>query len=155
MANDYLALITKGEIELRVSARVLLQIYDDDDDGFVDTAAVEQLIEDASSYVLEFYYGNHTTVPTLDAIPPALRRLALDTAHAYMAMRHPEYVRADGHKMFDRVDKELKRLREAHTVTVLAPPDPPRNVGGTTGAIGDDASPDPPESFFDNMGDFA
>lgn len=151
----YVALITQAEIEARLSARVLRQVYDDDDNGTADAANVARLIEDASSYVLEFYYGNYTAVPESGNIPPALRRLALDAAHAYLAMRHPEYVRADGGKMLERVDKELKRLREAVVVTGTSPPDPPANVGGAVGAIGSDAPYDPPQSFTSNLGDFA
>ena len=152
---EHLDLIAKSELEARVSARVLTQVYDDDNDGYADEAAVNQLIRDASSYVLEFYYGNHATEVAAATIPTSLRRLALDAAHAYMCLRHPEYVRGNGIKMFERVDAELKRLREAITVVVQEPPHPPANVGGTTGAIGDDPPDGAADGFFDNMGDFA
>lgn len=155
MAQEYVALVTQAQIEQRLSARVLAQVYDDDNDGVADTDNITGLITDASSYVLEFYYGNYTAIPDEADLPPALRRLALDAAHAYMALRHPEYVRADGSKMFERIDKELKRLREAFTTVVKAPPHPPANVGGKVGAIGDNAPETPPSGFFDNMGDYA
>jgi len=138
-----------------LSARTVLQVFDDDDDGTPDPAAIAMLIDDASSYVLEFYYGNHkgVDISALD-VPKALRRMALDVAHAYLAIRHAEYVRADGYKMMERIDKELGRMRDAYTRIADAPPDPPHNAGGAVGVIGDDAMPETPEGFFDNMGDW-
>jgi phage gp36-like protein len=155
MAQEYVALVTQAEIEQRLSARVLAQVYDDDNDGVADTNNISRLVEDASSYVLEFYYGNYTAIPDETDLPPALRRLALDAAHAYMALRHPEYVRADGSKMFERVDKELKRMREAVTTVVKSPPAPPANVGGEVGSIGANAPYVPPTSFTADLGDYA
>ncbi len=151
----YQDLITQADIEARVSARVLAQVYDDDADGVADSAGVALLIEDASSYVLEYYFGNYTGAIDVDAIPKPLRRMALDAAHAYLALRHPEFVRADAKVMFERLDKELKRLREAMTTAIDAPPEPAANVGGEVGAIGENAPYSPPNSFTASLGDFA
>jgi hypothetical protein len=38
-------------------------------------------------------------------------RIALDIAHAYLAIRHPEVMRQDGFKMMALSDKDLAQIR--------------------------------------------
>jgi phage gp36-like protein len=121
-------LVTRPQLEARVSARVVQQVLDDNNDGQPDGDPVDAILRDASSYVLEAYYNVFGQVP--EEIPPALTRLALDAAQAYLAIRHPEYVRYDGYKMLERIDKELDRLAQAKRVVGETPPDPAANQGG-------------------------
>lgn len=138
-------LVTRPQLEARVSARVVRQVLDDNNDGEADTDPIQGILRDASSYVLEAYYGTFDEVP--EEVPAALERLAKDAAQAYLAIRHPEYVRYDGFKMFERIDRELDRLVEGKRRTGEAPPDPASNHGGDV-LSGDPDEPEPPPPFF-------
>jgi phage gp36-like protein len=126
----YVALFSQEDLTARVSEAKLVEALDDDNDGQVHPAAFQRLQTDASSYVLETYYGTFDAVPDEDAIPPALKRLALDAAQAYLGQRHPEVFRIDWEKLFRWIDAQLKRLKEGATRIGQTPPDPAANHGG-------------------------
>lgn len=151
-----LVLFTQAQFEARVGTHVVRQVFDDDNDGVVDTAAIDQLAADATSFVLGFVRGI-IPIDQIDAnaVPGELTRFALDYAQATMAMRHPEYVRADGGAMMKTVRQELSDLRDGKTrLDISSPPlDPPKNARGYV-LDGTADSPDPPARVFDDMGDF-
>jgi len=138
-------LITRAQLEARVSVRVVRQVLDDNNDGEPDDDPIDSILRDASSYVLEAYYGTFDEVP--EEVPAALERLALDAAQAYLAIRNPEYVRYDGYRMFERIDKQLDRLVEGKRRVGETPPDPASNHGGDV-LSGDPDEPEPRAPFF-------
>jgi len=126
----YVALITPDEIKSRFGAVRVKEALDDANSGSIPAAAMEGLIEDASSYVLEAYYVTFEHVPANEAIPPALRRLALAAAHAYLAQRAPEVFRIDWEKLFTWVRDQVTLLVKGARKVGVEPPDPAANHGG-------------------------
>lgn len=153
--------IVKADLENRLSAAVVRQIYDDNSDGTADNDPIAQVIADAIS---EFYdwltpvYG----APPWATVPDGARRLQLDFAVAFAAMRHPEYVRRDGAALLELAYKqvELHRIGKK-SFGIGTPPEPAANQGGLVWNGGNDTSVLPRRTFLDGgaddeggMGDF-
>lgn len=129
-----------SELEEREGAPKLRDALDYGNTGTVTDAAKDRLRRDASSYVLEAYYGTFNVPPDVPAIPEGLKRLALDAARAYLTQEAPEVYRGDWERMFRWCKQEVDDLRLANRRTGAEPPDAALNIGGATGAIG---SPNP------------
>lgn len=152
--------ITQEDLEHRLSAAVVRQIFDDDSDGTADEDPVARLLADAIS---EFYdwltpvYG----APPWPTVPEGAKRLQLDFAVAYAAMRHPEYVRRDAKALLEHVHNQIKLHREGlKSFGIATAPEPAANQGGFVWDGGPDTS-EPPKTFFlpgangcGGMGDF-
>lgn len=141
--------VTKADIEHRVSANVLRQCCDDNDNGVADTSVVDALIRDACSKVLS--YCDHLELPTKPPYPPELRRLALDVAEAMLALRHPEYVKRNGRKLMDAVEADLMKVKLGKTS--LGTPAAPI-ASANDGAYLSSATGKAPDLIFRKMGDF-
>ena len=128
--STHVALFTEAEAKARWSTALVDQVYDDDRNGTTDTSPLALAIDDASSAVLEWYYGVSEVVPVVGSIPKSLRRLALDMFGAYMAQRDPDRVRMDPETVFARVRREVMDLREGRSVVVESATDPTANHGG-------------------------
>lgn len=145
-------LFTEAQLTARVSETKLKQALDDDNEGDVHAAAVDQLITDASSYILETYYGTFESVP--DVVPPALSRLALDAAVAYLGQRAPEVFRIDWERLFRWIDAQLKRLKQGESRVGETPPDPAANHGGEVSSTNPNDYDPPTFTFLNGMGIF-
>jgi phage gp36-like protein len=100
-------LITRAQLESRVSATVLDRVLDDSGSGEADVDAVQRILLDASSKI-RGALGPLTDLNTLDPEKQTeVVRIALDIATAYLALRHPEILKRDGFTMLDRSEKEL------------------------------------------------
>ena len=123
--------ITQSDLEARISAATVRRIFDDDNDGSADASPVSRVLADASAKVA----GYLRTMYSLDAVaantPEEVKRLALDVAVAYLAMRNPEYFRADGGRLLDIAVKELQAIRRGESrLDVEGSPEPAQNAGG-------------------------
>lgn len=145
--STHVALFTEAEAKARWSTALVDQVYDDDRNGTTDTSPLAMAIDDASSYVLERYYGVTEVVPVVGSIPKSLRRLALDVFGAYMAQRDPDRVRSDPETVFARVRREIADLREGRSVVVEAATDPTANHGGEVVTNDVDAATQTPPRF--------
>ena len=88
--------------------------------------------------------------------PPDIQELALDMyVFRIMSLYPPRDMNVDMPALWAKIKEDVKRLREGFDVVNQTPPDPARNTGGTTGALGDDAPATPPPMMFDNMGDYS
>ena len=146
------AYFTQAELESRLSAKVVAEIYDDANAGSASAAPIAALISDSSSKVDSYLRGVYTL--PLTVVPNEVKRLALDVAVAYAAQRHAEYVRRDWKPLMEQVEKDLKRLRTGETrLDVAGTPEPAANEGGNV-VNGTTAEPDTPFKFFSDMGDF-
>jgi phage gp36-like protein len=124
--------IAQADIEARVSARVLRQIYDDDRAGTAQAAAVAQLITDAESYVEEIVCGIYDIEEVRAAAPAAMKRLCLDAAVAYMRERWPSFTKTVTAKTWERLHTECEQVRLAQRrIDVAGVTEAPANVGGT------------------------
>lgn len=143
---------TKAQLEARISAKVVRQIFDDNNDGTADTDPIDQLRADASSKV-ESYVAAILTLP-LSPVPPELVRLSLDVAVALAAQRHPEIVRQDWQKLMKQAEDDLCRLRDGKTV--LGPPPAPIPANHGAHLVDGDASrvDEDTQRFWDDMGDY-
>ena len=148
------AYFTQADLENRVSAETVRQVFDDDNSGTADTGPLAELIADASSYVDGYLRGIYLL--PLPTVPNEVKRLALDVACAYLSERHPEYVRYDGGKMMDRARKDLDELRKGKTRLDLPSSvfEGAKNEGGFIRSGNPDSPEIPPRMFTDGTGDF-
>jgi len=147
------AYITITDLEARLGANAVRAFLDDDNDSAADTAAINQIIADAESKVNGYARGIYT-IPFTAPIPVEVKRLALDVAHAYMAMRHPEYVHGNWKELMDHADAQLRDLRNGKTrLDVMTTPEPAANQGGTVETPELDGDEETTR-YFDDTGDF-
>lgn len=154
MADPLPPLFTRKQLESRCSPTTVQRVLDDFGEGAPDVDAVDQLIADASSKLR----GKLGPIIDLEALDPLVateaRRIGLDLAEAFMAIRHPEVVRKDGFAMMKLALKELDDIRTAKADfgTEKGP------VLGNDGAdvtSGDVNDPEPREHFaLSGTGDF-
>lgn len=149
-----------SDLEDRLSAEVVLQILDDDNDGVVDVTPLERLQSDADAYV-EGYLRGIYDLAVLRADPPEqVKRLSLDCAAMRLARRHKEYVRHDWKQLKEDLDEELMLLRKGLVrLDVVGSPEPGANQGGSLVAPGESGGvlTTGPLLFFNGpcgMGDF-
>lgn len=151
----YNPLITKAQLEARLSRVLVQRIYDDNDDGDADADPVAALIRDASSKV-RGRLGPVFDPETLDEnTVDEVVRITLDVAVAYAAQRHPEIVQYDWEALMKQSDADLKMLRlgEANLGTNQSPPEHAANQGGRVWS-GDPNRHRTRRRFSDNWGDF-
>ena len=126
--------IVQADIEARVSARVLRQVYDDDRAGVAQAAAIAQLIEDAESFVEEIVSGTYDIVEVRAASPvlSAMKRLCLDVAVSYLRERWPSHTKALAAKSWERLKSECKEVElSCRRINPAGETSGPANVGGT------------------------
>ena len=136
-------IITLADVQARIPKSILIECLDRDGDGVVDAIPTNQLIADAESFVRGYAEAIYPGLYTSDIYPPypnELVRLTLDTFHALLGQRHPDFVRIDGFKMINEVRKELDMLRKAKTTLGATPPDPSKIQGGRTYLVSNDPS---------------
>ena len=146
--------IVQADLEQRISAERLKQIYDDNNDGTVDTDPIARLCKDASAKVAGYLRGVYDLAVIAADPPEEVIRLTLDVAVAYAAQRHPEYVKRDWEKLMRAAESDLMRLRKGETrLDVVSTPEPAANEGGSVVSTTVDADGQPGR-IFDDMGDF-
>lgn len=144
MAYPY---IVTADLEQRISAERLKQIYDDDNNGTADANAVVRLCKDASAKVAGYLRGIYDLTTIAAAPPEEVIRLTLDVAEAYAAKRHPEYVKRDWEKLMRAAESDLGKLRRGETrLDIDGSPEPAKNQGGATYDV--------PVQIYDNDSDF-
>lgn len=141
--TGYVALFTATELSDFVGGDSVRRILDDNRDGSADSGPLAMIIKAGSSHVLSAYYQTFEAVPEVGAIPATLNILALHAGKGYLAIRHPEYVRYDGRKDLDYVDKRLDALVAGNRRIGETPPDPAANQGGDVYS----GDPDYPDTF--------
>lgn len=148
-------LITRDDVSARISPVLLKRCLDDTGQGDADNAAVDVLLDDVSTWI-RGKIGPIAELSTLSAETAGdLKRIACDVFRAYLCERHPEVMRQDASKIFERCAREIKmiRLGEASLGTE-APPEVLANNGGTV-TSGDPDDPCPREQFaLNGTGDF-
>lgn len=146
---------TFSDLETRLGAEVMRQVFDDDNDGSADTAAIDQLSADSDSFVEGYLRGVYELTAVREAPPNQVKRLSLDYAVAQCAKRRPEYVRRDFKPLEDAVRQELAEIRAGKIrLDVVGAPEPGANQGGDVWDGGDDFSEDTVKVFSGGMGDF-
>lgn len=148
-------LFTREELESRVGKITVNRVLSQGGGEEADEDAVDLVIADANTWI-RGKLGPVFDFSTLDDTNAGdLKRIALDVARAYLCERHPEVMRQDASKIFDRCAKDIKAIRmgEANLGTGAAP-DPAANHGATS-VSGNPDDPDCiPRRFSDNWGDF-
>jgi hypothetical protein len=112
-------LIDCEALEARIPHEVLARVFDRDRDGQLEL--LPALLDEASTYVLgRVHRVERGHRPLVSSVPlvaygerspdqqATLRRLAIDVAHALLAIRYPLHVSSvDGFRLLDRVDAEI------------------------------------------------
>lgn len=101
--------------------------------------------------------GNYVIPFAAEGEPPPVEigRIARGFALADAGSLKPGIFQIDHEALLKTAQKDLDMLRKAQSSIGVSPPDPAANVGGTVGAIGENAPYDPPKSFTASLGDFA
>lgn len=119
------------DLEDRLSAEVVIQIFDDDRDGEADEGPIERLQLDSDSFVEGYLRGVYDLDAVREDPPNQVVRLSLDYAVAQCAKRRPEYVRRDFKPLEDAVKAELTEIRNGKVrLDVVGTPEPAANHGG-------------------------
>lgn len=153
-----LAYITQADLEDALGTQVVLAIFDDDMDGFVDNHAIMACLSYGSAQVDAYLAGTYDITLPIANPPAVVKFAAVDFACAYATRRRPDLVRAMGEKPWsDFLDaaKENMKLFASSLKRLPAGDGTPTNVGAEA-RTGDPDNPDlptPPRTFQD-MGDF-
>lgn len=139
---------TQAQLEDRLSAQEVKQIYDDNNDGVPLGGPVTRLLADASSKIAGVLRADYDLDKIQANTPNEVVRLTLDAAEMFAAKRHPEYVRRDWEKLSKALEAELAMIRDGKTrldsmLLILTP----ANEGGTV-TNGSIANPGPPVKMF-------
>lgn len=152
MALPYWSL---SDLESRISAEVVRQVLDDNNDGFADETSISRLQADSDSFVEGYLRGIYDLATVRTTTPNQVKRLSLDYAVAQMAKRHPEYVRREFRPLEDAVRAELCEIRSGRVrLDVDSTPEPAANQGGDVWDGGDDATEPAVKFFTGGLGDF-
>lgn len=151
------AYIVGADIQNRIGAAAYLRLFDDNNDGAADADPIAQVIADAQAKVDGYLRGAYSLDEVAANPPNQVKRLCLDVAQAYLAMRHPMAVRIDWEKLLQAAERDLKRLRTGEIrLDVVGAPEPATNEGGEY-AVGDPDTYDATtfkRTFLDGTGDF-
>ena len=118
IAGTYLV---ETDLNNRLTAALLVKVYDDDENGAADEAVVNAAIKDAEDDVeqrLAKIYGEAglTAVRAKGpAITRTVKKLCLDSFECRMGWRHPEYVRGEWDKRWKRFDEAMQSLADRRT----------------------------------------
>lgn len=154
--------ITQADIELRLSPRTVLAIFDDDNDGVADADAVAAIIDDAEAHVDAALLG-FIDMPAINPADRLIKRAALNFAIAFSFERHPEYVRSFGEEprihykraedYLDKIQAARRRLPDNNSDLTVAAGGTVKNVGGIVTDSGPRTLVDDPDGT-QNSGDF-
>ena len=147
--SDY---VTTAQVKARLSAAVVAQIYDDNNDGTEDTDPIARLTADATAWVKSWVYPIYqANMPFLEPFEPEIVRTALDAVEWMAAKRHPEYVRRNWVELKESNRQDLidlrNRLRAIGSNPSGTPPEPAANEGGHIRS-GDPLLPTVKEKWF-------
>lgn len=122
-----MAYLTQTDLENRLSRAKVLAIYDDDNDGVVNQAALDAVLQTASDLVDGTIARSYTGTFPMASPPPVLaKEAAVLYAMALSIERAPEFLAQYGDKylfaMRDQADKLCERIATAMTKMVDAPP---------------------------------
>lgn len=105
-------LITKEQLEARVGAVQLGRCCDDNNDSQGDKVVIDQLLDDASSYVRAGMpqHDPSDLTPANALVTGELRRLALDAAVLMLAERRPTIIKRNIEQAREALESCLDRL---------------------------------------------
>ena len=151
--------ITQTDVTQRMTAQLLVEIYDDDGSGTIAVAeepALTDIILDAENLVEEYIrktYGGSAfnwMRTTGVAVPRSVKRRCLDAVRILIAERHPGYIRIDTEAAWKRFHEDMTRLRVREVEMAVADgadPEPAVNEGADVRS-GDPDDTDPAEPYF-------
>lgn len=158
--------ITQTDVEQRLTAALVLRIYNDDGDGSLSTAeesALSDVILDAENRVeesirktyglagLTWLRGESTSAPR------SIKRRCLDCVRIYIAERHPEYIRIDTDKAWQRFERDLEMMQEREIELAVignSEPEPAVNEGGSVYSGNEDDQTPADKVFLNGTGVF-
>ncbi len=154
--------LTQTHLEKAISARTVLAIYDDDDDGIADADAIEFNIERAEGEVDSRLLG-FVPMPITNLDDRLVRQASLEFLIAFSFERHPEYVRTfgEGNRLHydravarcERIQSARQRLPDNNETATIAKGGVTYNVGGLITNSGPRTMIDNPDGT-QNSGDF-
>ena len=150
---------TLNDFRRRVREEILIACLDFDGDEEPDEniflgAIAEPACTDIDRQLAGVFKGQVPFAAAPDT-PETIKELALDYYSLRLGTMFKSHAHIDVGPLLAKIQSDLKRLREGLDIVGVAPPDAATNTGGAVGAIGNDPPIDPPDSMFDDMGDFS
>ena len=157
--------VTQADCENRFTSALIVSVFDDDATGVLSTGeegALSALILDAENIVEESIhktYGDDGLTwlrAQTTSAPRSVKRRILDVLWMYIVQRHPEFVRVDLVKGWERVNADLAalRLREVSLAVIGTAIEPADNEGGYVRSGDPDDTEPKPKVFLDGTGIF-
>lgn len=103
--------VTRADLEARVGAETVAQLFDDDRDGVPDDEPLSVILADANRLTEARLVCRGFSRELLDALSldPTLRRLASDLALALAGRRRPEWIDPEGRGRYDAIGREAEK----------------------------------------------
>jgi len=148
-------LITAENVYARISKARVDRCLNDSGSGEASQDAMETLLEDVTSWLR----GNIGPVADLSVLDEQsagdLRRIGVDRFKAYLCERAPEVMRQDAKAIFDRTDREIKKIRIGEaSLGTEQPPEPLENNDARISSGNPNDTTRIPTRFSDDWGDF-
>lgn len=122
------------DLQTRVRQEVLLECFDWNRDGVIDTVPVMEIVNAACTEIdmaLQTTAGIYPTVFTAP-FPPSLRDLALDGMEWRIGAKYPRFHDIDHVTLCTNTRKRLDQIRKGEFNLGQAPPEPSNIQGGAT-----------------------
>lgn len=150
---------TLDDLRRRVREEILIACLDFDGDSEPDEdvflgSIAEPSCQDIDRQLAGVFKGLVPFAAAPDT-PETIKELALDFYAYRLGTMFKSHAHIDVVPLLAKIQSDLKRLREGLDIVGVTPPDAAKNTGGAVGAIGNDPPIDPPDSMFDDMGDFS
>lgn len=123
------------DIERAISSALALRLFDDGNDGQVDSSTLDDAIDDAVAEI-DGYLGRSYNLTTLKAnVPPTVRRIAVDLVVQFGYLRRPEFLNDRGETPWHgRHKAALQRLADLRDgkwrIDIDGVPEHPAQVDG-------------------------
>jgi phage gp36-like protein len=152
-----MAYCSQTDLENALGLHVITAVFDDDADGTADSAPVAACLAYGDAQVNSYLRGLYDTTFPLSTVPDEVKFAAVNFCAAYAARRRPDVVRAMNEQPWtafrDAAVDEMKRYVAAMQ-RLPTSTETPSNVGTTVTRTDGDATTDPDDRTFGDMGDF-
>jgi len=151
-----MAYCSQQDLENAFGRALVVAIYDDNNDGVPETAAVAACLAYADAECNSFLRGTYKLPIT--SVPDELKFAALDFACAYSARRRPELAHTLGSdpfkQFYDAAVSKMKRYDSSEQRLGTAAGEPTNIDGYIRSSYDETAASDAPARAFDDFGDY-
>lgn len=134
------AFISAGDLETALGSVRYNALFDDDNSGIADIAAVDQVILRAETRMSRYAREGYGSGYPPSSVPDEFKAMALEYALAYAEARRPEVSRQETERRLEAIDLDMKDIAKGLTSLTQAQPSPaaylPEDAAPAPGALG-------------------